>query len=116
MFSKQPALPEVSDKDLWVQIDGASPKEPVHSTFIGPPMDVQPTRDQRYALVSVRLPIDAAKDDILNLLQTIKAYVEGCWPYLTDPHAFDEIKRDVADFKLIVKDGKLEFELIGAEC
>ena len=115
MFSKQPALPEVSDNDLWVQIDGASPKEPVHSTFIGPPMDVQPTKDQRYALVSVRLPTDAAKDDILNLLQTIKLYVEGCWPYLTDPHAFDAIQRDVADFKLIVKGGKLEFELIGAE-
>ena len=116
MFNKQSALPEVCDKDLWVQIDGAGPGKPVHSTFIGPPIDVQPTRDQRFALVSVRLPIDAAKDDILKLLQTIKAYVEGCWPYLTDPHAFDEIKRDVADFKFLVKDGKLEFELIGAEC
>ena len=115
MFSKQRVLPEVRDDDLWVQIDGVSPKEAVHSAFIGPPMDVQPTRDQRCALVSVRLPIDAAKDDILNLLQTIKAYVDGCWPYLTDPHAFDDIKRDFAEFKLTVKGERLEFECIGAE-
>ncbi len=115
MFNKRSALPEVDDSDLWVQIDGAGATEPVHSTFIGPPIDIQPTRDQRNALVSVRLPADAVKDDILNVLETIKAYVEGCWPYITDPHAFDAIQRDVADFKLIVKGGKLEFELIGAE-
>ena len=115
MFSKQPILPEVSDENLWVQIDGLGPSEPVHSTFIGPPMDVQPTPDQRSALVSVRLPTDASKDDILNLLQTIKAYVDSCWPYLTDPHAFDELKQDFAEFKFIVKGERLEFECIGAE-
>ena len=115
MFTKQPLIPELKDSDLWVQIDGVGPDEPVRSSFIGPPMDTQPTPDERNAMVSVRLPTDAQKEDVLRLLQTIKAYVEGCWPYLTDPHAFDDLKHEFAEFKFIVKGERLEFEAVGAE-